>query len=221
MFKPVAGSLFGQFGGIARHQPVFCLALKLWITQKHRQHYRGAGKHVISRDIGRLAVAGQITKAAQRTRDGLTEAGFVGAARRRWYRVAIGMEKSVLAAIQPGNRPFEFLVIKFHLRGKGGRDQQPLVTRGIFQKICQPARIMQRALFGHLLIAVQQLRRTFPADFHTGEQIGLGSGHAVQGGGAKLWIGAENLGIGAEGHGRAAAVRGGANLGKLALRHAA
>ena len=160
-------------------------------------------------------------KLPQRAGDGLAEAGLVRAARRRGHGVAVGMEEPVLAGAEPGDGPFEFLPVKLDLRGEGGGDQKGGVGGGVGQIVGKTAGVVKHRFGRHRIVVRQQRRIAPPADLDPGIEIGLRARHAVQGRRPEPRLFAENLGVRGEGDAGAAAVRGGADLGKRSFGDAA
>jgi len=219
---PDSVSAVDQAGGLDADQLVLGLALELRVADEQRDQHAGASHDVLGGDLAGLLVAHQVAIGAQTLGEGVAQALLVGAALGRGHGVTVGVEEAVLVVVRPRHRPFHLPHVVGQRRRSGeeaARQQRTLLQHG-GEEIAEAVGEVQRVLGGNVVAVVDEQRVALPANLHAAEQIGLGTGHAVQR--ARLQAGAvaEDFRVGMEQHGGAAPVLHRAHLGDRAQRRA-
>ena len=177
------------------------LALELRLADEEGEHHRGPAADILRRDLGRLAIAGQLAIGLERAGEAAAQARLMGAALGRRHGVAIGVEEA-LAIGGPGDGPFQpaLIVGQLGLAGEGrGCDGLATLEAG-GEEIAEAAGEMQHRLRRRLLALADQRGIAAPADLDAAEEIGLGARHAVEPRRLEARLLAEDLGIGMEAH---------------------
>ncbi len=211
----VADRILDEARGLEAGEAVLGLALEVRVADEHGQHQLDAVEDVVGRDLLRLLVADQLTERAEALGQGSAEAGLVRSAVGRRDGVAV-IAFGAVRIERPGDGPFgaalrravgcgEFLLPDEGLVGDGGA-----LAELLGEMIGKAARELEGGAFGY--VGGGERGVAAPADLDAGEEVGLGPHEAEEAAGIEVGLGAEDLRIRSEGDGRAALVRGRADL---------
>ena len=214
MIKLVFDCRVNQTGGFGRTELFFGLPLELRVFHKQGQDDSRRSDDIFGRNVGGFLVPQHFRVTAQTAGQGRAQARFVRAALRRANRVAKRTDKACFAVFQPRHRPFDesFAVGQIRTSRKRFRRYNGFFAQLVFQEVFQSVGEFQRFLCGRFVVARQQRRIAFPADFDAFEQKRFGTRHAEQDSGLERLAFAENFRVGFEDDRRAASVRYGAHI---------
>jgi hypothetical protein len=191
----VAEQLLDQPLALGRRQPVLGLTLELGIADEDADQGAGVGDDVLSGDLDRALLAGQLAIGLEAFHQRGAEARLVSAAVGRGDGITVGLDEAVGLAEadrRPCHGPFDRARLALALDPTGeGRGDGFQLAHALGQGVGQTAgEVEQGAGRGGV---GDPLGRAGPFDLDAAEQIGLGPRHAEQPGRLERRADAEDL----------------------------